>query len=246
MTGTGIERYFDKIIDLQQQVIESQRDLLTSVASRMADAIENGGRIFVFGSGHSHMLMEEGFYRAGGLAAVVPIFSSALMLHENADLCSQLERTPGLSRLLLNKYGPKPGEVILVYSNSGVNILPVEMALTAREMGLAVVSVCSKEYAKIAPLSSLGKRLFEVSDYAIDNCGVPGDAVIPIEGVGWKVSSSSTITNSLIWNCLLTETVLLLKEKGVDLPVFISLNLKGAAEHNQVILEKWRKVNPYL
>jgi uncharacterized phosphosugar-binding protein len=67
-----------------------------------------------------------------------------------------------------------------------------------------------------------------------------------VEGTEWKVSASSTIINAMLWNCLLTETVFLLKERGVDLPLIVSLNMKGGAEHNQKVFEKWQKINPHL
>jgi uncharacterized phosphosugar-binding protein len=242
----GINSYSDSIQLLQKQVLDSQKPVLETIAALMAGAIEQDKRIFIFGTGHSHMLAEEGFYRAGGLACVVPIFSSALMLHENAALSGFLERTAGIARFLLERYNPQRGEIIFIYSNSGVNQLPVEMAILAKEMGLIVVTVCAKAYARVAPLSATGKRLFEVADYAIDNLGLPGDAFIPVEGTNWKVSPSSTMINALIWNCLITETVFLLQERGIPLPLIASLNMDGAAEHNQVVLEKWRKVNPYL
>jgi uncharacterized phosphosugar-binding protein len=98
----------------------------------------------------------------------------------------------------------------------------------------------------VAPLSPIGKRLFEVADFEIDNGGVPGDGIIPLEGTAWNVSPSSTVINALIWNCLLTETVFLLQQRGVEVPLIASLNMKGAAGHNQAVLDKWRKVNPYL
>ena len=166
--------------------------------------------------------------------------------HGAAQKPEFLERNLGLAPLLLNPYQPQPGEMILIYSNSGVNALPVEMAITAKEKGMQVVTICARAYARIAPLSPVGKRLYEVADFDIDNGGVPGDAIIPVEGTNWKVSPSSTIINALLWNCLLTETVFLLQQKGVELPLIASLNMEGAAEHNKVILDKWRKVNPYL
>jgi uncharacterized phosphosugar-binding protein len=242
----GIDAYYHTVENLQKQVIEAQHQLLEKVAAAMADTIAGNGRIFIFGTGHSHMLVEEGFYRAGGLACVVPIFSSAFMLHENAALGSYLERSAGIARILIDHYRPQPGEMILIYSNSGVNMLPVEMAIVARELGLKVVSICSKNYAKVAPLSAFGKRLFEVADFDLDNGGMPGDAVVPLEGTSWRVAASSTIVNALLWNCLLTETVMELQRRGVELPLIVSLNMEGAAEHNRVVLEKWRKVNPYL
>jgi uncharacterized phosphosugar-binding protein len=242
----GIHSYFETILTLQRQVISSQDAVLSEVAAAMANTIADDKRIFLFGTGHSHMLAEEGLYRAGGLACVVPVLTSAFMLHENAALSSKLERTPGLAHVTIDHYQPRSGEMILIFSNSGVNQLPIEMAVITRELGLKVVGICSYAYAKIAPLSDFGKRLFEVSDYSIDNQGLPGDALLPLEGTNWKVAPSSTIINVLIWNCLLAETVNILQKREISLPLIVSLNMPGAAEHNQKVLDKWRKVNPYL
>lgn len=243
---SGIQQYFRALQRLQTEVIEAQEDTLVRVASRMAHTIANGGRIFVFGSGHSHMMAEEGFFRAGGLAAVVPVFSSALMLHEDPEVSSRLERTGGLAGALLKRYDPQPDEICFVYSNSGVNQLPVEMALEARARGLFVVAVLSLAYARISPLSEIGKRLDEVSDAIIDNGGQPGDGLVAIPGLEWRVGPTSTIVAALLWNCLVTETVNQLQQIGAAVPVFASLNMPGAPEHNQVLLNQWRKFNPHL
>lgn len=242
----GIQTYLQTILKLQEQVITRQHEALLEIASAMADAIAEDKRIFLFGTGHSHMLAEEGLYRAGGLACVVPVLSSAFMLHENAALSSRLERTPGLAGVTIDHYKPQPGEMILIFSNSGVNQLPIEMAVTSHELGLKVVGICSHSYAKIAPLSEIGKKLFEVSDFTIDNQGMPGDALLPLQGTDWKVAPSSTIINVLIWNCLLTETVNILQRRKIQLPLIVSLNMSGAEEHNRAVIEKWRSVNPYL
>lgn len=244
--SNGIERYFRKVLALQNEVIENQRQVLKDAAAQMATTIAQDGRIFIFGTGHSHMMAEEGFYRAGGLANVVPIFSSALMLHEKPNLSSRLERTEGLAEGLLDEYQVRPTEMILIFSNSGVNRLPVEMAIKAKDSGLFVVSVSSLAYARMAPMSSLGKRLDEVADIAIDNYGEPGDALVHIPETDWCVGPSSTISGALIWNCLVTECVVRLHASGLPLPVFASLNMPGAAEHNAELLEKWHTYNPHL
>jgi uncharacterized phosphosugar-binding protein len=212
----------------------------------MVTTIAEDGRVFIFGTGHSHMMAEEAFYRAGGLAPAVPILSSALMLHEKPNFGSHLERTEGLAEALLDTYQVRQGEMIFIFSNSGVNRLPVEMALHAKEQGLFVVAVCSLAYARKAPLSSLGKRLDEVAEITIDNGGEPGDALVKIEGTHWSVGPSSTIIGALIWNCLLTECAERLQASGVDLPVFASFNMPGASEHNTELLKKWRQFNPHL
>lgn len=136
--------------------------------------------------------------------------------------------------------------MLFVYSNSGVNRLPVEMALEARSRGLTVVAVCSLAYARVAPLSNLGKRLDEVADYVIDNGGVPGDALVPIEGYECRVAPSSTIMGAMIWNALIAEVMSRLASAEEQLPVFVSFNVAGSAQHNQAVMATWGQVNPHL
>ncbi len=242
----GFRQYLHSIQDLQTRVIESQLTILDKVAEKMVATVRQSGRIFVFGTGHSHMLAEEAFYRAGGLAAAVPIFMSDLMLHESLDLGGRLERTPGLAPILLDLYQVRAGEMLFVYSNSGVNQMPVEMALLARQRGLSVVGVSSFAYAKVAPLSALGKRLDEVVDFALDNLGLPGDGLVELDGSDWRVGPSSTITCALIWNSLVTEVIQRIHTLGEELPVYASFNMQGAAEHNLALLQKWGQVNPHI
>ena len=70
------------------------------------ETLEDGGLIYLFGTGHSHMLAEEGHYRAGGLAAVCPVLHSSLMLHEGAVISTKMERTSGLGSAVLSRYRP--------------------------------------------------------------------------------------------------------------------------------------------
>ena len=241
----GITRFYGVVKDLQSSVIESQEGVLTRIAEVMANTIIGDGSIFLFGTGHSAILPQEGHFRAGGLAPVIPILRTNLMVHENALLSGVIERMQGLAPIILESYNPKPTDMIFVVSNSGVNNLPVEMALTAKEIGLVTVAICSFKYAKVAPLSPIGKRLYEIVDYALDNGGEPGDAIIPLNTLPWKVGATSTIINSLLWQCLITETVRLLEEKSKDVPVYASYNMPGADEHNQELFTKWRTRNPH-
>src|SRR5687768_4594303 len=100
-TPTALERYLQAVTELQARMLESQRGVLTEVAARMADTTRRDQRIFLLGTGQSHMLAEEGFYRAGGLANVVPMLAEHLTLHNLPELGSRLERTPALAELIL-------------------------------------------------------------------------------------------------------------------------------------------------
>src|SRR5574338_1381869 len=142
-SGTALDDYLQAIGELQTRVLVGQRAKLLEVAVKMADATRHDRRIFLFGTGHSHLLAEEGFYRAGGLANVVPMLIEHMMLHHLPSLGSRLERTPGLADLILDRYDPQPEEMLFVFSNSGVNQLPVEMAIRGRDRGLFTVSISS-------------------------------------------------------------------------------------------------------
>ena len=245
-SSTALDHYLQAMSELQTRVVEGQRVKLLEAAQRMAETIRKDRRIFLFGTGHSHLMAEEGFYRAGGLANVVPMLVEHLMLHHLPSLGSRLERTPGLADMILDRYAPEPEEMLFVFSNSGVNRLPVEMASRARERGLFVVGVSSVEYARLAPLSELGLRLDESVDLALDNGGIPGDALLELKDFPWRVGPSSTVVCALIWNCLVAEAARLLLESGVEPPLFVSLNVPGAEAHNSALLAKWRSRNIHL
>ena len=247
--GAGMQAFLQTVMEMEERVLVGQRTKLLAVAARMADTVQAGKRILLFGSGHSHLLAEEAFFRAGGLAAATPIFAPALMLHEDVHFSGKLERMPGVAESLLERYRPLAGEMLFVFSNSGVNHVPVALALDAKKRGLFVVSVSSLEYAALAPLSALGLRLDQAADLAIDNGGLPGDAAMPLDDSPWRAGPTSTILGALIWNGLVLECLAALQARGCSresLPVFASYNMRGADEHNQALLAEWRKVNPHL
>jgi uncharacterized phosphosugar-binding protein len=232
-SAAGIDAYFRALAELSARVLETQRAMMEQVAARMAETILAGARIFVFGTGHSHMLAEEGYARAGGLMSVVPIFYTALMLHESIPLEAKIERVPGLAGDLLDRSGIKSTDMLFVYSNSGVNHLPVEMAIEAKKRGVTTVTVGSIAFARVAPLSSIGKRLADVCDFAIDNGGVPGDGIIEVPGNEWKVGPTSTVIGATIRNALVVETTRRIQAAKGDAPVAVSFNMPG--------YEKWAK-----
>jgi len=241
----GVAAYLTAIRSLQDGIL-GQAHTLGTVADLMADAVMDERRIFLFGTGHSHLIAEEGHYRAGGLACVVPILVPALMLHESSLMASQIERTLGLSQIILDRYDPAPGELIFIFSASGVNALPVEMALTAKERGLIVVGVTNVAYCKAVPVSSIGKRLIEIADHVIDCGGIPGDSIVNIPASDWRVGPTSTVMCATIWNCLVTETVFRLQSREAKLSIYLSNNMPGAAEHNRELVQAWIHRNPHL
>src|SRR5258708_3732418 len=94
----------DQYFQILQQQIEEVRLRgwlkIAQAAEWLGDALANDKFLYAFGTGHSHMLAEEIFYRAGGLARACPILDENLMLHKEAIQATYLEREEGYAAKL--------------------------------------------------------------------------------------------------------------------------------------------------
>lgn len=225
----------------QMGLVETtQRAGIERAAVWVGEALRTDRFFWAFGTGHSHMLAEEIFYRAGGLAKAAPILEGKLMLHDNAIEATYLERESGYAQRILNQYPLAAGDVLLVASNGGRNAVPVEMALEARQRGVRTVALTNLSQSRNWPSRhSSGKRLFEVADLVIDNCGVDGDAAVALPGFDFKVGPPSSITGMLIMNLIVVQAIENCLKAGASPEVFISSNTRGD-DHNDVLLNKYR------
>lgn len=73
--------YFSEIEKLIQVVKEQEAVRINEAARIIVQRLQRGGIIQLFGCGHSQLLAQEAFYRAGGLVPVRPIFIEPLALH---------------------------------------------------------------------------------------------------------------------------------------------------------------------
>ncbi|WP_092499724.1 SIS domain-containing protein [Faunimonas pinastri] len=239
----GMKAYLADAAGRVATVVDGQEDAFEAAAAALVRTIRDDRLVYVFGTGHSHMMAEEGHYRAGGLACVVPVLASTVMLHEGAVAGSALERTPGLAAIVLSRYAIGAGDVMFVFSNSGVNAVPVEAAHIGRERGATVIAVTSEIYSRAA--ANGRERLAEVADIVLDNKGPAGDAVVDLGG-GLRTAPISTVVGAAILNGLLAEAAQRLTAAGEDVPVYISANMPGAAERNSELVERFRSRNPHL
>ncbi len=242
MTGAGAG-YLATLTAMLAEIPGRIGPQMEAAAEAMAAAIRADGLVYVFGTGHSHMLAEEVLYRAGGLAATVPILASALMLHEGAVSGSALERTPGLAAALLARYPVGAGDVLIVISNSGVNAAPLEAARFGRERGARVIALTSLAYSQQA--ASGGTRLAELADIVLDNGIPPGDAIAPLPGTDLRAGPASTVIGAAILNAIFVDVAARLA-KGGQAPVYRSANMPGAAELNGALVDRYRPRNPHL
>lgn len=241
-------QYFDEIHRILRQVEATQAEPMDLLAQKMAEAIRAHKNVYAFGCSHAGILAEELFYRTGGLAVVNPILAPGLTLTVRpVTMTSQIERIEGYGRTIVSENGVAEGDVLIVHSVSGRNPVPVEVAIAAREKGAFVAALTNIAYSKsVSSRASCGKRLFEVCDAVIDNCGEVGDAVCAIEGMPEKVAASSTVVGAAILNSIVADTVERLVKSGTVPPVFMSANVEGGDEHNAVMLREYKDNIKYM
>lgn len=230
-------RYLDEVARLIQRVADEEWENITAAASAVSTALVAGRDIHAFGSGHSHLLAEELYYRAGGLADVRPILFEGLMLHADAPLSTSLERLSGLASILLDGHGVAAGDVLLVFSNSGRNAVAVELAAEARSRGLTVIAVTSRRHSASTAPRGGDRRLMDVADIVIDNGGAPGDAAVRIPGLDRAVAPTSTAVGASIVNTIVAEAVALAVDEGVVPRVYASSNIDEGDTINALLRE---------
>lgn len=219
-----MSEYLHKIITCLEQIETDERERLDAVSRLVADTIKKDGLIFTFGCGHSHLPGLDAFYRAGGLANVSPMLDTDLMLHNGAAKSSRLEKMSGIATEIFRRYVPSEKDMIFIFSASGKNQIPIEMAQAAKTAGVKSVGVSAWSYIE------KGGKLHNYVDIAID-CKVPyGDACMDVGEK--KMGGLSTYAACFILNTCLINGAKIVLEKGVIPPVYMSGNIEGGREHN--------------
>jgi len=240
------EAYLEQVKALFTRIESTQLLAIREAARRMADSIEAGRAVHLFGSGHSVIPVLDIFPRYGSFVGFHPIMDPRLMWFNvvgpgGARELLWLERTEGYIANVLQSYHLDPRDTMLVFSHGGLNAAPVEMAIAAKEQGLTVVAVTSlTNYRNSVATHSSGKRLGDVADIVIDNCVDPEDAAVPIEGQREKVAALSTVAGVVISMSLVAEVARELTARRVSLSVFASPNVTEIdPEHNRRVFQEY-------
>ena len=228
--------YYRNVAAVLDDVFAKESDRIEQAGAILAETLKNDGMLFVFGCGHSHMLAEELFYRAGGLAAVYPIFETAAMLHEGAAKSSQVERLSGYAKNVIQRYPISDRDCMLVVSTSGINPFPMEMAEGAKERGAKIIGISSFAYKEKPSRRTDGKHLPDVCDICVDNHVPMGDASVEVVSDGTKAGPVSSIASIAIANAIVLHACELLRGEGIDPRVFRSGNMPGTDAYNAQIL----------
>ncbi|MEV5377166.1 SIS domain-containing protein [Streptomyces nondiastaticus] len=235
-------QFFDAAIGLLRRVRDEEAEHIADAASLLADTVADGGRLFVFGAGHSSLPAQDVVYRAGGLAlinllAVPGVVGLDVM---PATLGSALERVDGLAGAVLDTSPVQAGDVLVVISLSGRNSLPVEMAMNARALGVRVIGVTSLAYAEhTKSRHSSGTFLKDHCDIVIDSKIGIGDAELTADGIAAPFGPASTVVTSALMQAVVAAAAGELAARGIDPPMLRSGNVDGGHEWNGRVLDEY-------
>ena len=235
-----IHTYMEKIDQLINHVTQNEAKTMARAAEQIATALQADGVLHLFGSGHSHILAEELYYRAGGLVPVNPILHEPLMLHEGALKSSEMERKEEYAKGFMAEQDIRPGDVLMIVSTSGRNAVPVDVALLGKEKGAYIIAVTSIMYSQSQPSRhSSGRRLYEVADLVLDTHIPKGDALMSHDHVDVNFAPGSTVIGAAMLNAVVADTISRLAEAGIEPPIFLSANVNGGDERNRLLIEKY-------
>ncbi len=214
MYQSGLD-YFEAAQAIVARIRATQSENLSRAASICSNTIAQRGLVYLFGTGHSRMAIEEMFPRHGSYPGFYPLVELSLTFHNlvvganGQRQAMYLEHVAGLARPILRNFVLATPDSFILFSNSGVNELIVEMALQVKERGLPLIAVVSLDHCLASPPKHpSGKRLPDLADVTIDNGTPAGDALVRVPDLRYPVGPGSTIGNAVIVNalkCLIAE-----------------------------------------
>ena len=184
---TAAVNYLTQARAILDRIEATQMDNIERAAELCAQTIAVNGLVHLFGTGHSRIFVEEMFPRHGSFPGFHPIVELSLTFHNlvvgsNGQRQAMfLEHVEGFGQVILRNFVFSPPDCFLIYSNSGINEVVIDVALEAQRLGMPVIAVVSVDHCNAShPNHSNGKKLTDIADIVIDNCTPAGDALVRV------------------------------------------------------------------
>ena len=239
---TLAKKYLSTTIQLLSRIMDEELEAIEKAARIIADAIEQGHCLFAFGCTHSSLPIQDLVYRAGGLMLVNPLFGPGITALDikPTTISSAMEQLPGYAKVILDNSPIKSGDVLILVSVSGRNAVPIEMAQIAKDRGIKVIGVTSREYSEsVISRHPSGKKMNDFADIVLDNKAPKGDAVLEAKEVPQKFNPVSGVTSIALLQSLIAATIEDLIERGIVPPIFLAANVDGGAEYNARLIKQY-------
>ncbi len=251
------KRYYEGLNKVLNDILDSQEENMLKAARICAETTKKGGLIYAFGTWHSMLVAEEQFYRAASPANFVAICEPSLNGTREMSVLGRFESLYGWGNAIVDywKIDPEKDCLILI-SNSGNNIVGVDAALRAKELGIPLIAITSTEYADtMKTRHTCGKKLKDIADVVLDNCCPIGDAVVDLEGLPIKAGPASGVPMYFLMSALLLQMEELCLQDGFVPEVYYNGHVKNMTEeakdklpwlkgvdadkHNRELLDKY-------
>lgn len=229
--------YWEAAQSVAQTFLEKSGASIEAAAASIHRSMRAGGVWHLFGSGHSALMVDEAFHRAGGLVPVNPMTELTISPLVNPAINREQERKEGWAATILAKHSPQAKEPLWIVSNSGINPVSVDMALAAKSLGLEVWAVtCVAHSQAAASRHSSKQKLFEVADHVIDTQLPSGDALLEFHspnGAPFRSGAASLFIGTILIHTVETMVIEKFLADGVEPPIYKSSNLPGGDAHNK-------------
>lgn len=240
--------YFAAADEVLAAVRGTQTENIQRAATAIAGALAAKKVWHFLDQGHTG---EEFVGRTGGMIALNPIKINLDVRHQGAlpdfrtGQSSQFDYVAYRKGdvpidFILDKCQIAPGDIMMIHSVSGSRGMPIGLAIGAQARGAMVLAITSLTYSKsLQPVHPSGKRLCEVADLVIDDCGPVGDTLIKVDGMDEEICASSGLSFVYIMWALEAEICAILTQRGILPHVYRNANLPGAQQVNESILKEY-------
>ncbi|MCB0095740.1 MAG: sugar isomerase domain-containing protein, partial [Caldilineaceae bacterium] len=144
--------YLDAAQAILERIRTTQLENIEQAADICTTSIAGDGLVHLFGTGHSRMFVEEMFPRHGSYPGFHSMVELSLTFHNQVVGANGqrqamfLEKVEGLAKTIMRNFVFSAPDSFMIFSNSGVNEVVVEMALEAKARNLPVIALVSLDH----------------------------------------------------------------------------------------------------
>ena len=235
------DQYYQSIEDLFALIRETQNEAIYETALMAADVIASGGQIHLFDTGH--IIDSEFMNRAGGFA-FLRSFKFNLQVDSKARFRNiKKDRSQvGLAKLALENSNVYPNDLMIIGSVSGKSERVIDVALACKELNVKTLGITSLTYSsQLESEHSSKKRLFEITDYVIDNCAPYGDGMLNIPQIEKPFIPASGLAAAYLLWAFCADLLEILLNKGIKPGILGSVNRPENKAFNEELEKQYQE-----
>jgi len=219
---------------VMDRIEQTQLPNIRKAAAIMADSIQAGRWVHLFGCGHATLPIEDLYPRIGGFVGFHPMvelpltFFTRITGEMGVHQFVFLERVEGYGVEIMKGYTFDARDTMWIFSHSGINNVNIDVALEAKKKGMKVIAYGSAAAAKGKQTRhSCGKTIFDIADIVVDTCAPAGDSSVPVKNHVDKLGPVSTMAFvTTVWMTVTTVGEML-ADRGYKLHIHPSHNVPG-------------------